>query len=117
LTELDNHGGWSDIPASRFSMPSISEHCKEAQATFGKPYTQVHEWLDACHDLPGYGGVAHRRKRHHMEGLAYIRQTWGDEAANVARQHIMSDLKQIGWTGEFPQNERHCEQLGLWITR
>ena len=84
---------------------------------FGKPYREVHEWLDAFHHTPGLGGVAHRRKRHHMQGVNEVRQKWGDEAAKVARLHIKMDLAQINWSGPFPRDEKHCEELGLWVTR
>ena len=98
-------------------MPHPKVHALEAESTFGKPFTEVHYWLDAFHDVPGYGGVAHRRKRHHLAGIAEVRRMWGDVAAQVARQHIMADLKQVGWTGPFPMNEKHCERMGLWVTR
>lgn len=61
--------------------------------------------------------AAHRRKRHHEAGIAEIMHKWGPKAAEAARQHIMADLKQVGWTGPFPLNERHCERMGLWVTR
>lgn len=98
-------------------MPSLAEHCAQATRTFGQPFTKVHEWLDACHDLRGYGGVAHRRKRHHLAGVREIARMYGPQAARAAHQHIVADLEQIGWKGPFPCNERHCEQLGLWVAR
>ena len=98
-------------------MPSFEDHCVESITLFGKAFGEVHQWLDECHDRPGYGGVAHRRLRHHQDGVLYVQHRWGIDAAKAARQHIISDLKQVGWTGVFPQNERHCIQLGLWVTR
>jgi hypothetical protein len=98
-------------------MPTLEEHCAESISTYGQGFREVHVWLDACHDLPGCGGVAHRRKRHHEAGIAEVAHLWGPKAAEAARQHILSDLKQVGWTGPFPLNERHCERMGLWVTR
>lgn len=98
-------------------MPSLQEHCAETVEAMGQPYMQVHKWLDEWHSVPGYGGLAHRRKRHHMAGIMEVRRMWGEEAAEAARLHILSDLKQVGWTGTFPINEQHCQKLGLWVTR
>jgi len=98
-------------------MPSVKAHCEAAERTFGKPYTEVHEWLDAFYKTPGFGGIAHRRKRHHLKGIMEISEMWGERAADVARQHIKMDLEQIDWKGPFPIDEDHCIKLGLWVTR
>lgn len=98
-------------------MPHPDVHCAETEKRFGKPYREVHEWLDAFAFTPGLGGVAHRKKRHHLQGIIEAGNLWGDEAADVARYHIQMDLDQVGWKGPFPLNESHCEQMGLWVTR
>ena len=43
-------------------------------------------------------GARHRRKRHHEAGIEQAIQLFGEEAGNAARQHIISDLKEEGWT-------------------
>jgi hypothetical protein len=49
-------------------------------------------------------------------GLRGVRQMWGDEAAEAARQHILSDLKMAGWRDidPFPQSEEHYAELCLF---
>src|SRR5581483_325600 len=100
-------------------MPRRQEHEAESIKLFGQPFTEVHKWLDEFHDVPGCGGVQHRRKRHHMQGIIEARKKWGTVAAVVALHHIMLDLEQVGWPEDapFPLNEAHCERLGLWKTK
>ena len=50
-------------------------------------------------------------------GIARIRELFGDEAATVARQHIISDLKEEGWNQKdhpFPRDEDHYVKMGLY---
>jgi hypothetical protein len=96
-------------------MPSFQQHCAEAQQKFGKPYGEVHQWLDEFAGKPPYG-MRHRRKRHHLAGIEEVRQMWGDEAAEAARQHILSDLKMVGWRDidPFPESEQHYAELCLF---
>ena len=63
-------------------------HCKRSKETFGNNWCVVHRWLDefAKRDLTN-----HRRARHHLEGVEEVRKKWGDEAAEVALQHISDD--------------------------
>jgi hypothetical protein len=41
---------------------------------------------------------------------------FGEEAGMAARQHIISDLKEEGWTENdpFPKNEEHYVGMGLF---
>jgi hypothetical protein len=96
-------------------MPSFEQHCEEARQRFGKPYAEVHQWLDAFAGQPPYG-MRHRKKRHHLAGMESVRRRWGDEAADAARQHIIADLKQEGWTESdpFPRDERDYQRMGLF---
>ncbi len=96
-------------------MPSFEQHCAESIVLFGKPYGEVHRWLDEFAGKPPYG-MKHRKKRHHQQGVEEVRKQWGDEAAAAARQHIISDLKMEGWTEEhpFPRNEREYVLMGLF---
>lgn len=93
----------------------LSEHCAESVRLFGKPYGQVHEWLDAFAGSREFG-MRHRRKRHHLNGIEEVRGLWGDEAAEAARLHIVSDLKEEGWTERdpFPRDEEEYVRMGLF---
>jgi len=96
-------------------MPAFDQHCEEARQRFGQPYAEVHRWLDEFAGQPPYG-MRHRKKRHHLAGIAEVRQLWGAEAAEAARQHILADLKQEGWreTDPFPRDELHYQRMGLF---
>lgn len=69
-------------------------------------------------NLPGKPpyGMRHRKKRHHRAGIEEVRQLWGNEAAEAARQHIITDLKLEGWreSDPFPEDEAHYQRLGLF---
>jgi len=45
-----------------------------------------------------------------------VTELFGEEAALAARQHILSDLKQEGWTenDHFPRDEADYEKMGLF---
>jgi hypothetical protein len=96
-------------------MPAFEQHCAEAQQRFGKPYAEVHLWLDEFAGKPPYG-MRHRKKRHHLVGIVEVRKFWGNEAAEAAHQHIIADLKQEGWTESdpFPRDEEHYKRMGLF---
>jgi len=49
--------------------------------------------------------------RHHLEGKKRVVELFGEEAGNVARQHIISDLKEEGLTENdpFPRDEKNRE--------
>ena len=96
-------------------MPSLQEHCLESLRLFGQPYPEVHKWLDEFAGQPGIG-MRHRCKRHHNAGVEQARRLFGEDAAKAARQHIISDLKQEGWTeaDPFPKDEAHYVKMGLF---
>ena len=96
-------------------MPSFEQHCAESIVLFGKPFGEVHKWLDEFAGRPPYG-MRHRKLRHHQAGINEARKRWGDAAAAAARQHIISDLKMEGWTEaqRFPQDERDYVAMGLF---
>lgn len=82
----------------------------------GKPYAEVHRWLDEFAGQPP-DGMRHRKKRHHLAGIEEVRQLWGDEAAESARQHIITDLELEGWRESehpFPKDEANYQRLGLF---
>lgn len=96
-------------------MPSLKEHCVESIRLFGKPYAEVHLWLDEFAESRECG-MRHRCKRHHKAGLQDVRRIFGEDAVKAARQHIISDLKMEGWAENdtFPKDERHYKKMGLF---
>jgi hypothetical protein len=96
-------------------MSTFETHCQESTQLFGKPYEQVHQWLDEFHGTAHYR-TRHRRVRHHEAGIKEVIRLWGEEAGAVAKQHIVSDLKEEGWTKHdpFPQDEAHYVKMGLF---
>lgn len=60
--------------------------------------------------------MRHRKKRHHEEGIRQVVELFGEMAGKVARQHIISDLKEEGWTEQdhFPVDERDYVKMGLF---
>ena len=84
-------------------------------AVLGKPFEEVHRWLDEFAGRSCYG-MRHRKLRHHLSGIEQVRELWGDQAAVAARLHIIADLKQEGWTEDmpFPRDEDHYKRMGLF---
>jgi hypothetical protein len=54
--------------------------------------------------------------RHHEAGIQEAIRLFGEKAGQAARQHIISDLKEEGWTGNdpFPKDEEHYVTMGLF---
>ncbi len=91
------------------------DHIQQSIETFGRPFAEVHQWLDAFAGSKSFG-MRHRKKRHHMAGIEEVRELWGDEAAEAARQHIIADLKEEGWkeSDHFPIDEADYVRMGLY---
>jgi hypothetical protein len=96
-------------------MSSLEEHCAETLRLLGKPFPEVHQWLDEFAGKPPHG-MRHRQFRHHLAGIEEVRRKWGNEAAAAARQHIITDLKMEGWTEDqpFPRDQKHYVKMGLF---
>lgn len=71
------------------------DHCKRCEEILGKPYAEVHKWLDELFHIPQFGPW-HRCVRHNLEGVAHVKEMWGDEAAEAAKIHIMDDIRSEG---------------------
>ena len=86
-------------------MASRKEHCKECKEKLGKPFNEVHKWLDGCATviLEGiaYLDINHRRHRHHKEGLEEIRKIFGEDAYIAGKLHILSDFGYIPSVSEY----------------
>jgi hypothetical protein len=96
-------------------MSSFEKHCEESERLFGKPFKEVHRWLDEFQGTPQYR-MRHRRVRHHEAGIRQVIRLFGEIGGQVARQHIISDLKEEGWTerDHFPQDEKDYVKMGLF---
>lgn len=96
-------------------MPSLEFHCEESLRLFGADWEDLHRWLDEFAGQAPHG-MRHRHVRHHEEGIREAARVFGQEAAEVARQHIISDLKTEGWTESdpFPKNAEHYRRMGLF---
>lgn len=70
-------------------MASKTEHMNDCIRELGEPFEQIHDWLD---ELFPQLGPKHRSARHHVNGVAEVRQRWGDRAAMAAEIHIRKDF-------------------------
>jgi hypothetical protein len=96
-------------------MASFQKHCDETEEVLGKTYAEVHLWLDEFYRTPEYG-ARHRRKRHHEQGIREAVRQFGEEAGVAARLHIITDLREEGWTesDRFPKDEKEYAAMGLF---
>ena len=90
--------------AAQISMPSRKVHAERSVALCGKPYLEVHEWLDAL--FPLWLSLEHRDERHNLEGVEEVRKEWGDEAAGVAILHICDDWNLL--PGQLPRDQKEA---------
>ena len=96
-------------------MSKLEVHCNESKKLFGTAYEEVHRWLDEFQGTERYR-MRHRRVRHHEAGISEVIKIFGEKAGEVARQHIISDLKEEGWTESdpFPLDEDHFVKMGFF---
>lgn len=95
-------------------MPAFEKHCEQTKQALGKDFAEVHAWLDELFQIHG---ARHRRFRHHLAGVEEVRQTWGDQAAEAARLHIIADLKEEGWregVDRLPEDADDYRRMGLF---
>jgi hypothetical protein len=97
------------------TMSTFERHCQESEELFGEAFAEVHRWLDEFQGTPEYR-MRHRRVRHHEAGIRQVSKLFGDFAGQAARQHIISDLKEEGWTEQdhFPKDEEDYVRMGLF---
>jgi len=96
-------------------MSRLEDHCHESLLLFGAPFEELHRWLDAFAGTPEYG-MRHRQARHHATGIREAVRIFGTDAGKAARQHIVTDLKEEGWTetDPFPKDEKDYARMGLF---
>lgn len=68
-------------------MPNIDKHVETSLARTGKPYREVHEWID---------DPKHKNERHDitrvLEFSRMFTEKFGEEAAREYVQHLADDL-------------------------
>jgi len=82
-------------------MARLKVHEQDCIELLGKPFTEVHRWLDefALKYPVEIFEEKHRFFRHNKEGIEEVRKMWGDEASEAARLHIARDE-----FGEIPKS-------------
>lgn len=90
-------------------------HCTESVRLFGEPFEEVHQWFDQFSGSAEYG-MRSRTKQHHLQGMLEVERLFGRKVAEAARQHIISDLKEEGWTeaDHFPSDEGDYMSMGFF---
>lgn len=82
----------------------IHDHIQESLKTFGRPYAEVHAFLDSYYDK--YRGLAHRRLLHHRLGVELVARRFGEQARQAAEQHIRQDFGSL-----LPEDWVQCEEF------
>lgn len=83
---------------------NLKYHCDECIRVLGKPFTEVHRFLD---EFAEREPIKHRVHRHHQAGVEMVRRRWGDEAAKAAELHIKTDWNwHYEYKGEVPTREQ-----------
>jgi len=96
-------------------MASFEYHCDESIRLFGKPFKEVHHWLDEFAKTPGIG-MRHRKFRHHQAGIEEAVNLFGEDARAVAKRHIMTDLANEGWKeGEHPLPKDQLDYIKMGL--
>ena len=67
----------------------LEDHEKQSVEYFGKPWTEVHVFLDQF--FPMFRGADHRRVLHHVAGVNEVVRRFGEESRPVAELHIKED--------------------------
>jgi len=83
-------------------MAHFKEHCEDCVREVGKPYKEVHKWLDEFAFEDGKINPEHRNRRHHKEALKECRELFGDSGVEAALIHIRKDM------GGLPENSSDC---------
>jgi hypothetical protein len=72
-------------------MSSLEEHEAHCLKVLGRPWTEVHAWLDQYFvQVPG---MAHRIVLHHHLGIGLGVVTFGEEARAALELHVRNDFE------------------------
>lgn len=74
-------------------MSSLKTHCEDCEMVLGKPFKEVHEWLDeyAKKYDPRLYFERHRMYRHHDKGVKEAVELFGYYGGQAAKLHIIRD--------------------------
>ena len=81
-------------------MARFEDHCFVDERHIDRAFPHVHRWLD---EFAVKLGNAHRRERHHLEGVEEVRERWGSDAARAAELHILVDMGHIPGKADWEQ--------------
>jgi hypothetical protein len=78
-------------------MARIEEHMEDCERVLGKPYREVHEFLDQYAEVfPVYHfNGYHRSFLHNKYGIEVVRAMWGIKAGQAAIIHIVRDYLEL----------------------
>lgn len=79
-------------------MSSLEEHEVHSLKMLGKPWTEIHSWLDQY--FVKTPGVAHRVVLHHRLGIELGVAKFGEQARAALELHIQDDFELIPETPE-----------------
>lgn len=74
-------------------MPSQTEHEEHCKANLGKPWSEVHKWLD--HYFLLVPTATHRIVLHHQLGIELGVKEFGEEVREALELHIRDDFGRI----------------------
>lgn len=76
-------------------MAKIKTHCEDCERLLGKPYMEVHEWLDmyAKKYNPFKYNEYHRQFLHNLPALEEKFQEWGHYRQMAAKIHVIRDFE------------------------
>lgn len=72
----------------------ITEHEEHCIKEFGKPFTEVHQFLDQFARKYGMS-LAHRLVLHHRLGMELVGVLMGPDAREAAKLHILDDVRRL----------------------
>ncbi|CAN5554838.1 hypothetical protein BH10ACI4_BH10ACI4_33850 [soil metagenome] len=93
-------------------MSDLVEHENDCKLLLGKPYGDVHRWLD---ETFGQFGPTHRKIRHNRQGIETVRSMLGATAALAATIHILRDCQGIPDIQDYRSGR--VDPLGFAMTR
>lgn len=89
-------------------MASLQQHVRDCTEFLGDGFIEVNRWID---ELFGTLGPAHRKVRHHKEGIEEAKSIFGEKGAQAAAVHILRDCRHIPVRGDYESGA--VDVLGL----
>lgn len=89
-------------------MASLQRHVQDCREFLGDGCVEVNRWID---ELFAILGPAHRKVRHHKEGIDEARILFGEKGGRAAAIHILRDCRQIPRRADYENGS--VDILGL----